>query len=276
MNRLSAVFEALRETEAKALMPFVTAGDPCLEALGPVLSAIEEGGGSVVEIGLPFTDPIADGPVIQASMQRALDAGVTVDAVFAKIRAVRPSLKIALVAMVSFSIVHRWGVERFLDEAIDAGFDGFIFPDLPFDAAGSVVEAARRRDSRLSLLVSPTTPLDRARDIAAASSGFVYVLSRAGITGTRSELPAELPARLAVLRGVTDAPLAVGFGISTAEQVAAVVAEADAAIVGSAMVARLRQTYVDSGENIDAVAEAALNFTRDLAAGLKASVHPAR
>ena len=268
MARIAEIFEGLRARGGRAVMPFVTAGDPVADGLGAVLAGLERGGASVVEVGLPFTDPIADGPVIQASMQRALDRGVTVGQTLAQVRAVRGRLSIGLVAMVSYSIVHRRGLQRFVDEAVAAGFDGFIFPDLSLEAAGPAREACAAAGATLSLLVAPNTPMDRARDIAAASTGFVYVLARSGVTGARAALPADLPARLAGLREVTDLPLAVGFGVSTAEQVASVTAVADAAIVGSAMVDRLLHAGEDTGDGASAVGAAAEAFTRELASGL--------
>ncbi|MEM7577936.1 MAG: tryptophan synthase subunit alpha, partial [Planctomycetota bacterium] len=229
-------------------MPFLTAGDPCVASLPAMLRGAEAGGASVVEIGLPFSDPIADGPVIQASMKHALDTGATVDSVFKAVCGVRSELSLGLVAMVSYSIVHRRGLDAFVAEAKSAGFDGFIFPDLPLEESGAARKAAADAEMILSLLVAPSTPIDRAKRIAEASTGFVYVVSRAGITGARAELPEELPTRLAELRGVTDLPIAVGFGVSSADQVAQVVSVADAAIVGSALVTEVARTREDASQ----------------------------
>jgi len=261
MNRIDQLFAGLSERGAKALMPFITAGDGGVEQLGRVIPALERGGASICEVGIPFSDPIADGPVIQASMTRALDAGVTVEQVFEQIVKLRDQTSMGLVAMVSYSIVYRIGLDRFVDHAKQAGFDGFIFPDLPLEASQDARDAAAQAGLILSMLISPTTPIDRARQIAAVCTGFVYVVSRQGITGESSDLPPDLPDRLAKLREVTDAPMAVGFGISSAEQVASVVRVADAAIVGSAMVRRLH-------EHPDDPAAQAQAFTRELASGL--------
>lgn len=223
-------------------MPFLAAGDPDLTSLPACLRGAEAGGASVVEIGLPFSDPIADGPVIQASMKHALDHGATVDGVLEQVASVRDELSLGLVAMVSYSIVHRRGLDTFVNQAKDAGFDGFIFPDLPLEECEAAQRATADAGMILSLLVAPSTPIARAQRIAEASTGFVYVVSRAGITGARAELPPELPRRLTELRSVTDLPMAVGFGVSSAEQVARVVAVADAAIVGSALVTEVAAT----------------------------------
>lgn len=262
MNRIDQLFVKRRAAGQKTLMPFVTAGDPDLSTTAAVIEAAQAAGASVCEVGIPFSDPIADGPVIQASMTRALDAGLKVEQVFAAVAGVRAKVDLGLVAMVSYSIVHRLGLKTFVNQAKQAGFDGFIFPDLPVEESGPARDAAGEAGLILSMLIAPTTPIQRAEKIAAASSGFVYVVSRPGITGASSALPPELPDRLNRLRGVTDLPMAVGFGISTARQVREVVSVADAAIVGSALVSRL-EGLADAEAG-----EAAKGFIADLASGL--------
>lgn len=268
MNRIDRIFKDLRATQGppgKALMPYLTAGDPSVEATGKMLTAVQRAGGAICELGIPFSDPIADGPVIQASMTYALDHGVTVGKVFEMVSRVRPSLEIGLVAMVSYSVVHRVGLSKFVSDAKDVGFDGFIFPDLPLEASGPAREAATKAGLILSMLIAPTTPDERAEKIARASTGFVYVVSRAGITGEQSELPPELPARLKRLRAVTDLPMTVGFGISSADHVRQVVSVADAAIVGSGMMRRVAEGRFDGGDPAVKMVE---DFTRELAGGL--------
>lgn len=264
MNRIERIFSGLRGG-GRALMPFVTAGDPDVATTAALLPAMEAAGASIVEVGIPFSDPVADGPVIQASMTYALDHGAAVEKVFEAVAAVRPRVSMGLVAMVSYSIVHRQGVRDFVGRAKRAGFDGFIFPDLPLEESSAAREAVAAQEMILSMLIAPTTPDDRAERIARAGSGFVYVVSRAGITGERSELPAELPDRLRRLRRVTDLPMAVGFGISTAQQVRQVVGVADAAIVGSALMRRIAE---HRGAGREAVVREAAAMTKDLAAGL--------
>jgi tryptophan synthase alpha chain len=261
MNRIDRIFQTHQQQGGKALMPFITAGDGGVELLGKVIPALERGGASICEVGIPFSDPIADGPVIQASMTRALDAGIKVDEVFEQVAAVRDQTEMGLVAMVSYSIVYRIGLDAFVKESAQAGFDGFIFPDLPLEESQAAREAAANAGLILSMLIAPTTPIQRAQQIAAASTGFAYVVSRRGITGESSALPPELPDRLAKLRDVSDAPMAVGFGISSADQVRDVVALADAAIVGSAMVRRMHEHANDPAAEAEAM-------TRELAAGL--------
>ncbi len=265
MNRIDQIFKDLRADSGKALMPYITAGDPSVEATGRMLGAIQEAGASICELGIPFSDPVADGPVIEASMTHALSQGVTVGDIFEMVSSVRASLSIGLVAMVSFSIVHRIGLTKFIGDAKDAGFDGFIFPDLALEESEAAREAAAKAGLILSMLVAPTTPDDRAEQIAKACTGFVYVVSRAGITGESSELPAELTGRLTRLRGVTDLPITVGFGISNAQQVREVVSVADAAIVGSGMMRRVAQVR---SEGEDQTVKMVADYTRDLVPGL--------
>ena len=271
MNRVEAIFSDLRRTRRAGLMPFITAGYPSLDATAAIIPALERGGAHICEIGFPFSDPIADGPIIQASMTHALSRGVHPADIFGMVRSIRDRVKIGLVAMVSYSIVFRIGVERFIGQAADAGFDGFIFPDLPLEEAEAVAGLVTQAGLISSLLISPTTPDDRAARIARASSGFIYLLARTGITGERSTLPEGLAERIARLRSATDLPIAVGFGIATAEHVRGVTQVADAAIVGSALVRRITQ-HID--EPPQAIASHAAALVADLAAGLPGVPQP--
>jgi len=261
MNRIDQIFEDLRSGDRKALMPFVTAGYPTLDDTAAILTELQAAGASIVEIGFPFSDPIADGPVISASMTEALKHELHPTDIFDMIKARRDKLQIGLVAMVSYSIVYRVGVEKFVQQAHDAGMDGFIFPDLPLEESESITGPVREAGMTSSLLIAPTTSDDRAAKIAKACTGFVYMLARTGITGARADLPADLVDRVSKLRKVTDLPIAVGFGISNAEQVRAVTQVADAAIVGSALVKHI-------GKHLDDAPQAAGQFTADLAKGL--------
>lgn len=265
MNRIDAIFQTLRQQHGSALMPFITVGDPDLATTEALLPVLADAGASVIELGIPFSDPIADGPVIQASMTHALRGGVKLRDIFQMVQRVRPKVECGLVAMVSYSIVYRIGINRFIEQAGAAGIDGFIFPDLPMEEAEQVQAAVSAAGLIMSMLIAPTTPIERAKRIAAGSSGFVYVVSRSGITGEANELPPELPGRLRALRSVTNLPMAVGFGISNAKQVREVVSVADAAIVGSAIMRRIAEHRdEDRGNLVKHVA----NFTRELAEGL--------
>lgn len=239
MNRIEGIFGRLRESGRRAVMPFVCGGHPVRGGTGALLEAAQRGGAAVVEVGIPFSDPVADGPVIAAAMHRALESGVTPEEVFSEVRAARERLSIGVVAMVSVSLAMKMGEPgRFVGLLSEYGFDGFILPDVPLEEARAYVDAARRADVTMSLLISPTTPFKRAQEISQACSGFVYLLTRTGITGTTGD-PIDVGTRIEKLRQVTELPIACGFGISTAEQVSAVLRHADAAIVGSALVREL-------------------------------------
>ena len=245
-SRINAIFVRQRAAGRTGLIPFVTGGFPTLaatEAVLPALEAVLGPDGGIVEIGIPFSDPIADGPVIAASMHEALAAGVTPPDVFETVRRVRPASALGLVAMVSASIVHRMGPQRFMADAAEAGFDGLIVPDFtgnddgegPDDAFGEIAAGCGLAFSRL---VAPNTPPRRLERIAGRCRGFVYVLARVGITGER-KAPPDVADRVEAVRQHTDLPVAVGFGISGPAHVAAVTAVADAAVVGSALVHRM-------------------------------------
>ena len=238
-GRLDTTFATLRASGRRAIMPFVVGGHPDPKGLPALLKAIDQAGASVIEIGFPFSDPVADGPVIAEAMHRALAAGVTTRSVLENVASSRSEIKAGLVAMISASLVHRsGGPAQFTREASKAGFDGCIFPDVSLEESDPYVDACREEGLGVSLLVAPTTLPARAQQIVRRCSGFVYVLARSGITGV-SGGPPEIEHRVRELRAMTDLPLAVGFGISTPEQVRAVTRHADAAIVGSALVRRL-------------------------------------
>ncbi len=268
MNRIEAIFDRLRREGGKALMPFITAGDPDLETTARLLPAIERAGGAICELGFPFSDPIADGPVIQASMARALDRGVKTRQILEVVSAARGALSMGLVAMVSYSIVHRLGPAQFFRDCRAAGFDGLIIPDLPLEEGEQAAKQAADAGLICSFLIAPTTPIERAEKIAKLCTGFIYLLSRAGLTGEQAALPADLPKRIERLRGVTQLPIAVGFGIASAEQVAQVVKVADAAIVGSAIVRRIERATSKGEQDRGAVVAEVASFVGELASGL--------
>lgn len=263
MSRIETIFAERRGGGKKCLAPFVVAGRPSVEALGDVLRAVEGAGASIVEVGFPFSDPIADGPVIAEAMHHALEDGATTGGVFEALAAARDSIGLGIVAMVSVSIVGRIGNQAFVERAKAAGVDGFIFPDLPVEESAELLSVVRGAGLTASLLIAPTTPMARAERIARACSGFIYMLARTGITGERDDAP-EIGERVAQLRGVTDLPIACGFGISTAAQVRAVVEHADAAIVGSALVRRMEAAIAEGGDAVRVAGE----FVGELAEGL--------
>jgi tryptophan synthase alpha chain len=235
MQRMTQRLQLDRAAGRGSLMPFVTAGSPSLEATVATIRTLDRLGVAAIEVGFPFSDPIADGPVIAASMDRALRSGTTVAATMEAIRSIRPQIVCGLIAMVSMSIVHRHGGAAFVRQAHDAGFDALIVPDMDVDAADQVLGAVDQLGMGLALLVAPTSTPERIRAITARCRGFVYALARAGLTGA-GDAPPDVAATVAALRAETALPIAVGFGISTAEHVRMVIHHADAAIVGSALV----------------------------------------
>jgi tryptophan synthase alpha chain len=267
MSKIDDIFSDLRGRGLKALMPFVCGCHPKPGMTGAVLRSMDRAGARIVEVGFPFSDPIADGPVIASAMDEALRAGATPRKVMEEVSAARGELGVGLVAMVSISIVSRWagGAKGFIGDASSAGFDGFIVPDAPLEESGELIRSAKEMGRSLALLVSPTTPASRVAAIAEASTGFVYLLARTGITGEQSKVPVVAP-MVSRVRSATSLPVAVGFGISNAEQVRAVVRSggADAAIVGSAVVRRMSEAS-RSGQDPIVPAE---SFVRSLVGGL--------
>jgi tryptophan synthase alpha chain len=246
MNRIDTLFSRLRREKRPALMPFVTAGDPDLATTAMLISELVAAGAHLLEIGIPYSDPIADGPVIAASYHRALTRGVKLAQIFQTLHNVRAGgtarfNETPLVAMVSYAIINRVGVERFLNDAVASGLDGLIVPDLPVEESAALREKATVRDLKLIQLITPTTPRERALEIARSTTGFVYYVSVAGITGERKALSDDVVEAVAWLRTQTDLPICVGFGISGPEQVRQLAPVADGLIVGSAIVRRLAE-----------------------------------
>lgn len=245
MTAIDTRFADLRRQGRKAFIPFVTAGDPDIATTGQAIRELDAAGCHVIEIGFPFSDPIADGPVIQASYTRALDRGLKLKDVLECARQATPAIKAPLVGMVSYTLVHHGGVEAFLDRAAASGFRGLIVPDLPMEEAGEFARLCGARGLANIMLVAPTTPPARAEKIARIATGFLYCISVAGITGERDRLPDELLDHLSRLRSMTDLPLCVGFGVSRPEHVAMLRDHADGVIVGSAIVRRLERAATD-------------------------------
>jgi len=262
-NRIETIFREERAAGNAVLMPFITGGFPDLQTTREVLPALGRAGARIVEIGFPFSDPIADGPVIAASMHEALQHGVTPEDIFALCGEVSGSDDScpALVAMASISLLRAAGEETFARRAKRAGFAGLIVPDADLEESAALRSICDEHDLCLSLLISPTTSIDRAKRIAEISSGFLYLLARAGITGETDRAP-NIEQRVTDLRRITDLPIAAGFGISTADHVTAVTASADAAIVGSALVRRMHESRDDAVNTARA-------FIHSLAAGLR-------
>jgi tryptophan synthase alpha chain len=228
------------------LVPFLPAGYPDLDTTAAMLAAVDAAGATAIEIGFPFSDPIADGPTIQHSFTAALTRKVKVSDIFSMIQKCAPQISAPMIGMLSYSIVFRHGPEKFFAEARSAGLAGLIIPDLPPPEANQVCTKIRAAGLDTILLVAPTTTPDRRREIAAMCSGFVYYLSVSGITGARENLPADLADNVRQLRAFTDRPICVGFGISKPNHLSALAGIADGAIVGSAIVKRVTELVSSS------------------------------
>ncbi len=253
-----------------AFMPFVTAGDPDMPTTGALIRELASRGVDLIEVGFPYSDPIADGPVIQSSYTRALNKKLTVQQIFHEIASFDTVNLPPLVAMVSYAIVFRWGTVKFVQQAKEAGFAGFIIPDLPGDEAGEMHALVTGAGLDLIQLVAPTTPPERVRQIVQHSSGFVYCIAVAGTTGVRETLAAPLVEQLTWLKQETDLPLAVGFGLSKPEQLGPINGLADGAIVGSAIVRHL-EALSQPGANFAEV----LRRTGEYAATMVQAAHAA-
>lgn len=261
MQKISEKFGELRERKEGALICYVMAGDPSAEATGEIVKALADGGADIIELGFPFSDPVADGPIIQAAGQRALAVGMDTQRYFELVKALE--VGVPLVCMTYYNPVFRYGVEKFVERAADAGISGLIIPDIPVEEAADLKNSCEKYGLDLIFLVAPTTTGKRIRKILESSSGFLYLVSRLGVTGTREDVSSSTKELLS--RVETGLPKAVGFGISTGKQAAEVRnAGADAVIVGSAFV-----RIIEEGKEVNEKLEA---LARELKSGiLKAS-----
>ena len=240
-NRIDDAFAALRATRKKAFVAYIAAGDPSLAQTSRLAFALEAAGVDILELGVPFSDPLADGTVNQAAATRALAAGTTCAGVLRCVREMRADgLRMPVVLYTYLNPVYAFGFDRFLAEAAAAGVDGLLLLDLPPDEAERNAELRRRPEGlRLIRLVAPNTPPDRVRLIAAAAEGFVYFVSREGVTGERASVAASIEERVAAIRAATPLPVVVGFGISNPEQARQAAQSVDGVVVGSAIVRRI-------------------------------------
>lgn len=265
MTKVDTLFADLRREKRKALMPFVTAGDPDLSFTADVLKELVSRGCHLCEVGIPYSDPIADGPVIQASYTRALAHKIKLADILNTLGQVAPQVKAPLVTMVSYAIVYRHGLEKYVDDVQQRGIAGLIVPDLPAEESTQLAAICKRTEVSLIQLVTPTTPRERAVRIADTSTGFLYYVSVAGITGERTQLPPELVDNVGWLRTQTKLPICIGFGISTPEHVKLLAPVTDGLIVGSAIVRRIAAAADQPRDHV-------LNEVGDYAAELLAAL----
>lgn len=240
MNRIDKVFNKLKEENKKALIPFISNGDPTIEKTVKTVLKLEKKGANIVEIGIPFSDPLADGPVIQESYIRALKGGVKVKDIFKVGKEVRKTSEIPLVIMVYYNLIYNYDVNKFLEKAGEVGFDGIIVPDIPLEEREELKEKCEANGIYLIPLVAPTSK-DRINKITTGTKGFVYCVSSNGTTGERSKLSSDINEYLNTVKENTNVPICLGFGISSREVVKEVKGHCDGVIVGSAVVRRLNE-----------------------------------
>jgi tryptophan synthase alpha chain len=250
-NRIDLIFSRLRTANQTGLIAYIAAGDPDLRATEEIVIGLEKAGVDLIELGLPFSDPLADGIVNQMAASRALAAGATTAKVLACIESIRKRSQIPIVLYTYLNPIYRYGFESFLADAERAGVDGLLILDLPPDEASSNPDFNSETLLKRIRLIAPTTPDSRIATLTRDASGFLYYVSREGVTGERTDVAETLPERVAAIRKTTSLPIAVGFGISTPEQVRKVAEVADAVVVGSAIVKRI----ADWGQDADLVAK---------------------
>jgi tryptophan synthase alpha chain len=245
MSMIEERFRKLKARGKKAFIPYIMAGYPSLEDTKNGLILFEECGADVVEVGVPFTDPLADGPIIQRASEMALLQGITLRKVIAFVRVLRQSIRVPLVLMTYYNPVFKYGEEAFVKDAKDAGVDGLVVPDLPPDEAGNLIQYAKTESLDTIFLLAPTSNAERIKKVAKASRGFIYYVSVTGITGSRLLLDGSLEIFISGIRKFTDKPIAVGFGVSSPEEASSVSKVSDGVIVGSAIVKRLHESPDD-------------------------------
>ncbi|WP_163192525.1 tryptophan synthase subunit alpha [Clostridium thermarum] len=263
MNRIKAKFEELRQRGEKALITFITAGDPCLSATMDLVLAMEDAGADIVELGIPYSDPLADGPIIQESSQRALKAGANIKNIMGLVQDIRKRSEIPLIYLVYYNSVFKYGVEKFFHEARDGGLDGIIIPDLPLEEREELYDLTEGYGISLIPLVAPTSK-ERIKEIVAGGSGFVYCVSSPGVTGIRQNIDTDVQSYMNLVSKYTKLPKALGFGISNADMVNEYKNYCDGIIVGSAIVKKI----AECSQVCEAVEVAAV-FAKELKSAFK-------
>ncbi len=241
MNRIDKKFEKLKDTGETAFIPFITAGDPCLETTRELILEFDKRGADLIELGFPFSDPIADGPVIQSSYYRALEGGVKIDSILDMVKEVRRTSEIPIVSMISHSLLYKYGCGNFLKRAAESGIDGATIPDLPVEEAEGIVDAGNKVDFKVICFIAPTTTDSRMKLIVEQSQGFLYYISVLGITGARNTMSDSIVGNIQKIKKMTSLPVALGFGISTPEQARMAGEIADGVIVGSAIMGEINK-----------------------------------
>ena len=248
MTSVSDCFQALRNSQQCALIPFITAGDPDLATTAKALRILDQAGADLIELGVPYSDPLADGPVIQAAATRALGHGVKLEDVLEIVKDAQDDIKAPIILFTYYNPIFYRGVESFLKQIVEAGVKGLVVPDLPLEESENLIKPAAALGIDLTLLIAPTSPIERIQAIAKQSQGFIYLVSVTGVTGIRSQVATRVEELIAKIHEVTDKPVGVGFGISQPEQALQMKQwGADAVIVGSAFVKRLAEGTPEEG-----------------------------
>lgn len=236
MSRITLKFEELKRNKATALIPYIMAGDPSLEDTAMLISEVEKAGADILELGVPFSDPLADGPTIQRAAMKALQSGTDIKKVLGVVKEARKTTSMPIILMLYYNLVFKYGEEKFVRDAVKAGVDGVIIPDLPPDEATDLMRFASGAGLDIIFLLAPTSSPDRVEMVRKSSSGFVYYVSLTGVTGARSSVDAGIRPLVESVRRITGMPVCVGFGISKPEQAKMVAGWSDGVIVGSAIV----------------------------------------
>jgi len=236
MNRIEKKFEELKKNRKKAFIVYITAGDPDLKTTYKIITELEKNGVDIIELGIPFSDPLADGPTIQAASERALSRGVNIASILKLVRSVRPRVRTPFVFMTYYNPVFQYGLERFINDSKKAGIDGVIIPDLPTEESGDIVKHARKVDFSVIFLAAPTSTNARLKEISRKSQGFIYYVSLTGVTGARKALSQDIFNNVKRLKQMTKKPVCVGFGVSNPAQAKKIALVADGVISGSALI----------------------------------------
>ncbi len=255
MHKIEKIFKKLKSQNKKAFIPYIMAGDPDLEKTMEYILILEECRADIIELGVPFSDPLADGPTIQRAAERALKAGVTLKKVISFVKKLRQHTQIPIVLMTYYNPVFKYGEESFINDAVDAGVDGVIIPDLPPDEGEGLIKLSRKTGLNTIFLVAPTSTEDRIKKITKACRGFVYYVSITGITGSKLILEKTFKTHINLVKKLTDKPVAVGFGVSTPEDAKMVSQIADGVIVGSAIVKKFFEHPLGATEFIKKLRE---------------------
>ncbi|MCX5667762.1 MAG: tryptophan synthase subunit alpha [Candidatus Omnitrophica bacterium] len=264
MNRIDEKFRALKKQKRKAFIAYITAGDPNLSVTKKIVLSLEGAGVDIIELGVPFSDPIADGPTIQAASHRTLAGGVTLKKIFSMMGALRKATQIPIAFMTYYNPILKYGVEKFVKSCEYNGVDGVIIPDLPYEEAKDLIRCARRVKVATIFLAAPTSTKRRIKDIVKNSTGFIYYVSLTGVTGPRKKLPPEVASNVRTIKFMTRKPVAVGFGISAPGQARSIARIADGVIVGSAIV----KIIADNQKNNKALISKVSNFAINLAGAI--------